>query len=201
MYFSTSPKWLYEDLPAYIAAIVGQSHLPLDYLLRHDDEPFDYGVHKVGQVSFEELAKEAIPLWGHDYKSENKGFYQLLLGLVKDTSAMNIIPTGRRAQQDGREIYRSIIGNNKQEHGEHCLISMVDDQLCRLQYQGVKVMPFVDFLKKLKDVYKLRHQGNDPVSNRRKLIDFVKKTSYYQDVEFKQVVHEVKLQQFQNPES
>ena len=68
--------------------IIGFHSLPLDYLMRRDDEPVVYDGDRDTYESFEALAKDTVPFGGFKYEMDNEHFYKKLIALLKDTTAM-----------------------------------------------------------------------------------------------------------------
>ena len=165
--------WLYEPVVCYVATHYGANTLSLDYLLREMEAPLQYEPRDKTFDTFEDLAKETVPFTGPKYKADNEMLYGLLIDLLRDTTAMSLLPKDHHKSKDGRSVYLTLCKYYKRSQGQVVMNNKSAEQaLSRSVYQGQPRESFDEFVSDLQNAFKLFEQANNGISDQDKF-DFL----------------------------
>jgi hypothetical protein len=163
------PEWS-KSFGNFLSVIPGVSGIPLNYVIREDEEPDEDAEY----VNFNERMVARAPHTGQYYLADSRRVHNLLTGFLHGELTENWIRTIARFQ-DGRRDMTALRNHYAGEGNSTRRIADAKRIQATLHYKNERALPFSKFLDSLQKMFNIFYEEKEPFTERAKVDELLSK--------------------------
>jgi hypothetical protein len=157
------------ELENYLAGIMGKAGIPIDYVIRRDEEPREDSPYM--------RAKYNANLYGPTFNDDNRTVFRIIKSLTLNTPAWEFLKEYDDSQQNGR-LYMQILRRHYEgESFKEANLIKAKEDIANAYYNNERTFTFEKFVTKLTGAFAILAYYDEPYTERQKVRELLSKLS------------------------